>query len=106
MPWTFTYYVGREVVANDSLSAPWNTDGGANFVDLTLGVIVLQDRGTLLAHRQTHPHGTTAAHGAVNWALSIVFTEKVAKMWQSLTVEVDEPVQSAEGAGPNDHKDE
>lgn len=83
--------------------APWNTSGGANFVDFTLRVIVLQERGTLLAHRQEHPHGTTRSHGAVNWALSIVFSDRLAKMWQK--TQIEQLIEQGEGAGPQDHDD-
>lgn len=51
--------------------------GGANFVDAGLKVVVKQAAGTLMVFRPAHPHGTTAAEGMSNRAISITFSQRI-----------------------------
>lgn len=55
----------------------WPQEGGANFVDITLQVLVEQEPGTTMFFRPNYLHGTTLACGAVNSAITFAFSERL-----------------------------
>lgn len=57
--------------------------GGGNFVDLTLKVKVIQEAGTLLAHRPDFPHGSTQLCGAHSLGTTIPFTERTLRAFRA-----------------------
>ena len=57
--------------------AAWPVEGGGNFVDITLGVVVQQATGTLMAFQLEHPHGTTHLCGAHNRMCTITFSSHI-----------------------------
>ena len=67
----------------DDLAGPIN--GGANFVDAELQVVVVGAAGTLMAHRADHMHGTTKACGAVNDGFTIACSRRLEKAWLDMT---------------------
>jgi hypothetical protein len=62
--------------SSEDLSA-WPVDGGGNFVDLTLRVVVKQATGTLMAFQPKFPHGTTRLCGAQNRMCTIAFSQHI-----------------------------
>ena len=83
VPWTFTLCVARKKFGQQTMKSKYAQehrsigsipDGGANFVDWTLRVIVMQAEGTLMAHRAIAPHGTTLTYSAVNYSIATAFT--------------------------------
>ncbi|KAF8233988.1 hypothetical protein L208DRAFT_1058591, partial [Tricholoma matsutake] len=65
-----SYCVGQVV----ETGAAWPVEGGGNFVDITLGVVVQQATGTLMAFQPEYPHGTTCLCGAHNRMCTITFS--------------------------------
>ncbi len=56
--------------------------GGANFVDVTLKVVVQQAQGTMLAFQSDHIHGTTVSYGTVNHIIAITFSKSIAVLYR------------------------
>lgn len=56
-------------------------DGGANFVDLTLKVIVKQAPGTMMAMRPKYMHATTKGYGVENSGVTITFSDRIKEPW-------------------------
>ncbi|TRM62016.1 hypothetical protein BD626DRAFT_499509, partial [Schizophyllum amplum] len=86
--WCISWTVAREIQntavqagdkrsAGDMCSGP--PGGGANFVDVTLGIIVKNAARTAMAFRPGYQHGTTACHGAINRGLTNNFDEAPGK---------------------------
>jgi len=76
----FAFCVARDV-SHTSTSA-LSEQPGANFVDADLKVVVQQAPGTAFAFRPDFTHGTTLCNGAVNFGISIAFSERVGKAWE------------------------
>lgn len=51
-------------------------------MDADLKVVVLQAPGTAFSFRPDYTHGTTFCNGAVNYGISIAFSERVGKAWK------------------------
>ncbi|KAH8079842.1 hypothetical protein BXZ70DRAFT_911046, partial [Cristinia sonorae] len=66
------------------------TPCGANFFDVGLRIIIKQS-----AVR----HGTTEAHGAVNWGITFGFSERLAKAWDAEGRDKQIAIVSKAGAG-------
>lgn len=74
-------------------------DGGSSFIDVTLGVVVRQAQGTMMAIRPHHMHGTSRGYGAENSGIGITFSNRIKEAWEkadSGLIEV-ELVQSTDG---------
>ncbi|ESK87186.1 hypothetical protein Moror_5857 [Moniliophthora roreri MCA 2997] len=48
--------------------------GGANFVDVNLHVVVVNEAATLFAFNPAHVHGTTVTGGTINYHLTYAFS--------------------------------
>lgn len=71
--------------------------GGANFVDAGLKVVVKQAAGTLMIFRPEHHHGTTAAEGMSNRAVSITFSQRILDAFEKAMAGLK--ISPGEGAG-------
>ncbi|KAK6972019.1 hypothetical protein R3P38DRAFT_3297240 [Favolaschia claudopus] len=60
----------------------WPANGGGNFVDMTLKVVVHQAAGTLFAFNPAMGHGTTRLCGATNNLAAITFSSHIYKAFQ------------------------
>lgn len=115
-PFTFTFCTDRQVVPTPSLDAIscdrpdsklcasvsreeekdlWPDTRGSSFVDLSLKVVVKQERGTLMAFRSNFLHGTTLACGATNRGMAIAFSQRVVDLWKE--ARGNESVEAYEG---------
>lgn len=77
----------------------WPVEGGGNFVDITLGVVVQQATGTLMAFQPKYLHGTTRLCGAHNRMCTITFSSHIAEAFK--IAEKGVKVESGAGAGEN-----
>lgn len=68
----------RKAADNADLHVP---EPGANFVDVTIRVVVKQNVGTAISFNPTHFHGTTKGHGASNAIISVTFSKSVGDAW-------------------------
>ncbi|EMD30816.1 hypothetical protein CERSUDRAFT_145806 [Gelatoporia subvermispora B] len=93
-PFALSLCVGRNVCPSEPTLLP---DGGANFVDASLHVIVKQDVATLMAFKPDFLHGTTLAHGAINYSITIAFSQRLSDAWEQAGEGFE--VKSAPGAG-------
>lgn len=75
-------------------------EGGENFVDASLRVVVHQAARTLIAFRPAHLHGTTRTCGATNTMISISFSKRVADAWAKASSLERAQVVAGSGAGP------
>lgn len=73
--------------------------GGGSFVDASLKVVVRQERGTMIAFRPDHMHGTSIMNGAVNAIISINFSSRVAEAWEKAGHSERAMVIASSGAG-------
>ena len=71
--------------------------GGGNFVDITLGVVVQQATGTLMAFQPEYLHGTTRLCGAHNRMCTITFSSHIAEAFRIAVKGAK--VESGAGAG-------
>ncbi|KAK6974448.1 hypothetical protein R3P38DRAFT_3378644 [Favolaschia claudopus] len=60
----------------------WPANGGGNFVDMTLKIVVHQAAGTLFAFNPAMGHGTTRLCGATNYLAAITFSSHIFKTFQ------------------------
>ena len=67
--------------ADRTLSKPGPSNGGANFVDVGLKVVVQQETGTILAFKPEQLHGTTLSHGGANSIAAVTFSRRVSDAW-------------------------
>jgi hypothetical protein len=81
----------------------WPVGGGGNFVDVTLGVVVQQATGTLMAFQPEYLHGTTRLCGAHNRTCTITFSTHIAEAFKIALK--DTKVESGAGAGEGDVTD-
>ena len=79
--------------------ALWPEDGGGNFVDLTLHIVVKQATGTLMAFKPEFPHGTTRLCGAHNRICAITFSSHILHAYH--VAASGDTVQQGNGAGDN-----
>jgi hypothetical protein len=77
--------------------AAWPAKGGGNFVDITLGVVVQQATGTLMAFKPEHLHGTTRLCGAHNRMCTITFSSHIAEAFKIASM--GPKVEPGSGAG-------
>ena len=118
--WAFSLCVGREIglsslsqsnytyatrsmaakqpVTGKNLSQPAVKEGGANFIDATLKVVVKAAPGTLFVFKPEQLHGTTLSHGAVNHNIAITFSQRVADGYREVH-QKGQAVYSGHGAG-------
>ncbi|KAK7049483.1 hypothetical protein VNI00_005514 [Paramarasmius palmivorus] len=76
--WAFNLNVGREqyeTATSDSIDVP--AYGGANFVDVSLQVVVVNSAGTLMAFKPSHHHGTTVSGGTTNYYITFAFSKDI-----------------------------
>lgn len=103
-----SYCVGRVVDGKQGAScshinssgenrAAWPVEGGGNFVDITLGVVVQQATGTLMAFQPEYPHGTTRLCGAHNRMCTITFSGHITEAFKIAVEGIK--VESGAGAG-------
>ncbi|KAH8103629.1 hypothetical protein BXZ70DRAFT_926698 [Cristinia sonorae] len=92
--WALAACVQREVKDGAKLAR-----GGANFFDVGLRIIIKQSAGTIWAFRPQFRHGTTEAHGAVNWGITFGFSERLAKAWDAEGRDKQIAIVSKAGAG-------
>jgi hypothetical protein len=76
-----TYCVDRVVDEKQARTA-WPAGGGGNFADITLGVVVQQATGTLMAFQPQYLHGTTRLCGAHNRMCTITFSSHIAEAFK------------------------
>ncbi|KAJ3897757.1 hypothetical protein F5879DRAFT_708151 [Lentinula edodes] len=78
-PWAFSFTAGRKKFstqsASDGITPP--EYGGANFVDITLRVVVVNAPGTLFSFQPQYPHGTTVTGGTTNFNIVFTFSRKI-----------------------------
>ncbi|THH16094.1 hypothetical protein EUX98_g9358 [Antrodiella citrinella] len=91
--WAFSYCVGR-TVAPDAVA-----DGGANFVEVGLKILVKQACAIVMAFCPEYMHGTTEAIGAFNLAFTFAFSRRIETFWNNLSEELKNSIRSANGAG-------
>jgi hypothetical protein len=65
-----------------SITITGPANGGSSFVDLTLGVVVRQTKGTMMAIRPEFLHGTTKSYGGYNVGYSIPFSKRLGDAWE------------------------
>jgi hypothetical protein len=106
--YALSYCVGRVVDGKQATArshinisgenrAAWPVEGGGNFVDVTLGVVVQQAAGTLMAFQPEYLHGTACLCGAHNRTCTITFSSHIAEAFR-IAVEGTK-VESGYGAG-------
>lgn len=121
-PYAFTFNVHREILEHEPVpSAPYGLrsasmhrnlpppspiqcgppGGGASFVDVTLGVVVRQTAGTVMAIRPEFTHGTSKGYGAQNSGITIAFSQRVRDAWKQ-AMEGKIEVQSFQGSDTGD----
>ncbi|KAF8179186.1 hypothetical protein BJ912DRAFT_1045174 [Pholiota molesta] len=83
--WAFASCVSR-------VSTPEIVEGGENFVDASLRVVV----------HHSYMHGTTRTLGATNTMMSITFSKRVSEAWAVASALEKAQVVAGSGAGPND----
>jgi hypothetical protein len=93
--WAFASCVSR-------VSTPEIVEGGENFVDASLRVVVHHSARTLLAFKPGYMHGTTRTLGATNTMMSITFSKRVSEAWAVASALEKAQVVAGSGAGPND----
>lgn len=95
------WIVGRQM---DPVRRPENLDcgSGANYVDVTLKIVVLSAPGTIMAFRPNHLHGTSKSYGAVNRGLAITFSRRVTDAYRDLDATGKAKFQVESGAGSGD----
>ncbi|KAF8074558.1 hypothetical protein FPV67DRAFT_1574567 [Lyophyllum atratum] len=104
--YAFSFCVGRQILeptgrkrkATQPLS-DGPADGGANFVDASLGVVVKQAKGTIFGFKPEYLHGTTKSYGVLNHAVTITFSRRVADAWLELEAADRIKIESSAGAG-------
>ena len=67
--------------ADRTLSKLGPSNGGANFVDVGLKVVIQQETGTILAFKPEQLHGTTLSHGGANSIAAVTFSRRVSDAW-------------------------
>jgi hypothetical protein len=75
----------------------WPAKGGGNFVDITLGVVVQQATGTLMAFKPEYLHGTTRLCGAHNRMCTVAFSSRIAEAFKIASMGAK--VEPGSGAG-------
>ena len=102
---------GEQVATNTHICRPGENSsriarpagGGGNFVDITLGVVVQQATGTLIAFQPEYLHGTTRLCGAHNHMCTITFSSHIAEAFK-IAVE-GAKVEPGAGAGEGNATD-
>ena len=97
-----SYCVGRVVDEQAEAASSWpaGPGGGGNFVDITLGVVVQQATGTLMAFQPEYLHGTTRLCGAHNRMCTITFSSHIAEAFK--IAEKGTKIKSGAGAGDSE----
>ena len=93
-----TRSTARQSSVTKEKSQPAVKGGGANFVDVTLKVVIKASPGTLFVFKPEQLHGTTLAHGAVNHNIAITFSQQLEDGYREVH-QKGQAVYSGDGAG-------
>ena len=63
---------------------PLLDNGGSNFYENSLNVLVEGAAGTLMAHLSNERHATSISTGAINYGVSIAFSGRLADAWEQV----------------------
>ncbi|KAK7015973.1 hypothetical protein R3P38DRAFT_2615944 [Favolaschia claudopus] len=91
---------GQASAAADPLAddtAKWPVEGGGNFVDMSLRVVVVQATGTLFVFDPSQRHGTTRLCGAHNYIAAFTFSSRIKEAFEK--AKKGQQIEAEKGAG-------